>query len=41
VCVGPVWTLAEAAAEFGSDAPASEVPLGAHTDSWRRELGLA
>lgn len=40
VCVGPVWTLAEAAAEFGSSAPAAEVPLGGHTDSWRRELGL-
>jgi crotonobetainyl-CoA:carnitine CoA-transferase CaiB-like acyl-CoA transferase len=41
VCVGPVWTLAEAAAEFGAD-PTGEVPaLGAHTDVWRRELGLA
>jgi crotonobetainyl-CoA:carnitine CoA-transferase CaiB-like acyl-CoA transferase len=41
VCVGPVWTLAEAAAEFGAD-PTGEVPaLGAHTDAWRRELGLA
>ena len=39
VCVGPVRTLAEASAEFG---PASRqaVPLGAHTDAWRRELGL-
>jgi crotonobetainyl-CoA:carnitine CoA-transferase CaiB-like acyl-CoA transferase len=42
VCVGPVWTLAESAAEFGPrDAPAVEAPLGAHTASWRRELGLA
>jgi alpha-methylacyl-CoA racemase len=40
VCVGPVWTLAEAAAEFGSPAPAAEVPLGAHTNAWRRELGI-
>jgi crotonobetainyl-CoA:carnitine CoA-transferase CaiB-like acyl-CoA transferase len=40
-CVGPVWTRAEAAREFGShDPPASEVPLGAHTEIWRRELGL-
>jgi crotonobetainyl-CoA:carnitine CoA-transferase CaiB-like acyl-CoA transferase len=40
VCVGPVWTREEAAAEFGSgDAPA-EVELGAHTDAWRRELGV-
>ena len=39
VCVGPVWTLAEAAAEFGS-ATGEVVPLGAHTDVWRRELGL-
>jgi crotonobetainyl-CoA:carnitine CoA-transferase CaiB-like acyl-CoA transferase len=38
VCVGPVWTRAEAAAEFGSTEPAAEVPLGAHTDAWRREL---
>jgi crotonobetainyl-CoA:carnitine CoA-transferase CaiB-like acyl-CoA transferase len=38
VCVGPVWTREEAAAEFGSmDAPA-EVLLGAHTEPWRREL---
>lgn len=42
VCVGPVWTLQEAAAHFGPrEAAAVEVPLGAHTDSWRRELGLA
>lgn len=40
VCVGPVWTLAEAAAEFGSETPGGVVPLGAHTDAWRRELGL-
>jgi alpha-methylacyl-CoA racemase len=41
VCVGPVATLEEAAAEFG--APAGLVPapaLGEHTAAWRRELGL-
>lgn len=39
VCVGPVWTREEAAAEFGSTEHAAVVPLGAHTDAWRRELG--
>lgn len=39
VCVGPVRTLAEAAAEFGS-VHGESVPVGAHTDTWRRELGL-
>jgi len=40
VCIGPVWTRREAAAAFGSlDTPAA-VPLGAHTDAWRDELGL-
>jgi alpha-methylacyl-CoA racemase len=41
VCVGPVATLEEAAAEFG--APADLVPaasLGEHTTTWRRELGF-
>jgi crotonobetainyl-CoA:carnitine CoA-transferase CaiB-like acyl-CoA transferase len=40
VCVGPVWTRTEAAAVFGTPEPADEVPLGAHTEAWRRELGL-
>jgi len=40
VCVGPVWTRAEAAAVFGPEPLAEPVPLGSHTDSWRRELGL-
>jgi crotonobetainyl-CoA:carnitine CoA-transferase CaiB-like acyl-CoA transferase len=40
VCVGPVWTREEAAAAFGSAAAPDAVPLGAHTDAWRRELGL-
>ena len=41
VCVGPVWSLTEAAASFGGRVPGEPVPLGAHTDGWRRELGLA
>jgi len=40
VCVGPVWTRDEAAAEFGSLEMPAEVPLGAHTDAWRGELGV-
>ena len=40
VCVGPVWSREQAAAEFGSLELHDEVPLGAHTDAWRRELGL-
>jgi crotonobetainyl-CoA:carnitine CoA-transferase CaiB-like acyl-CoA transferase len=40
VCVGPVATRAEAAAEFGT-APAGTAPAtGEHTAAWRRELGL-
>jgi crotonobetainyl-CoA:carnitine CoA-transferase CaiB-like acyl-CoA transferase len=39
VCVGPVATLGEAAAEFSLE-PTGAVPaLGEHTDAWRRELG--
>ena len=38
VCVGPVWTRAEAAAEFGSPWGASPPALGAHTAAWRLEL---
>ena len=41
VCVGPVWTRAEAAAVFGADKATDPVPLGAHTEAWQRELGLA
>jgi crotonobetainyl-CoA:carnitine CoA-transferase CaiB-like acyl-CoA transferase len=41
VCVGPVWSRSEAAGVFGSNEPAEEVPLGDHTDAWRRKLGLA
>jgi alpha-methylacyl-CoA racemase len=40
VCVGPVWSRAEAAAEFGSLALGEKVPLGAHTGAWRRDLGM-
>ena len=38
VCVGPVWTRAEAAQAFGVDRQVEHVPLGAHTDAWRQEL---
>ncbi len=41
VCVGPVWTREEAAAAFGSIAVPTVVPLGAHTEAWRRELGVS
>jgi alpha-methylacyl-CoA racemase len=41
VCVGPVATREEAAMSFGSPDAPDEVPLGAHTDAWRRELGMA
>ena len=41
VCVGPVWTRAEAAAELGSAVQVLEVPLGAHTEAWRRELDVS
>jgi crotonobetainyl-CoA:carnitine CoA-transferase CaiB-like acyl-CoA transferase len=41
VCVGPVATLAEAHADLGPwPEPPPDVPLGAHTDAWRAELGL-
>jgi alpha-methylacyl-CoA racemase len=40
VCVGPVWTREEAAAAFGSLERPDTVPLGAHTEAWRRELRL-
>ncbi len=40
VCVGPVATLAEAAADLGTPAPGRATALGAHTETWRAELGL-
>lgn len=40
VSAGPVWTIAEASAEFGFE-PAGPAPgLGEHTEAWREELGL-
>ena len=42
VCVGPVFTREEAAAALGTSGMThEEVPLGAHTDAWRRELGVS
>ena len=42
VCVGPVATLAEAAADLGPVTPDRAAPaLGEHTEAWRAELGLA
>jgi alpha-methylacyl-CoA racemase len=38
VSVGPVWTISEAAAEFGSEAAGAAPSLGAHTEAWRSEL---
>jgi crotonobetainyl-CoA:carnitine CoA-transferase CaiB-like acyl-CoA transferase len=41
VCVGPVATLEEAAAEFSAAEPTQPAPrLGEHTDAWRAELQL-
>ena len=40
VCVGPVATPAEAAAEFAEAAPGPAPAVGEHTADWRRELGL-
>jgi len=40
VCAGPVWTLEEAAADFGLPGAAEAPALGAHTEAWRRELGF-
>jgi crotonobetainyl-CoA:carnitine CoA-transferase CaiB-like acyl-CoA transferase len=40
VCVGPVATLAEAADDLGTASPGRAPALGAHTQSWRQELGL-
>ena len=38
VCAGPVATLAEAAAEFGTDEHGVAPKLGEHTDAWRAEV---
>jgi alpha-methylacyl-CoA racemase len=40
VCVGPVWTREEAAAEFGQPPTAAAPSLGEHTQRWREELGV-
>jgi alpha-methylacyl-CoA racemase len=40
VCVGPVWTREEAAAELGSATGPPAPKLGEHTGAWRRELGV-
>ena len=40
VCVGPVWTRAEAAAEFAARDRAAPPKHGEHTAPWRRELGV-
>ena len=40
VCVGPVATLAEAAADLGTPAPGRAAALGEHTARWHEELGL-
>jgi alpha-methylacyl-CoA racemase len=41
VCVGPVATLAEAAADLGTARPPGRAPApGEHTGAWRAELGL-
>ncbi|MEO5576341.1 MAG: CaiB/BaiF CoA-transferase family protein [Gaiellaceae bacterium] len=41
VCVGPVATLAEAAAELGDGTGVSSARVGQHTSAWREELGLS
>jgi crotonobetainyl-CoA:carnitine CoA-transferase CaiB-like acyl-CoA transferase len=40
VCVGPASTRAEAGLAFGLGDSTEHVPLGAHSEAWRRELGL-
>jgi crotonobetainyl-CoA:carnitine CoA-transferase CaiB-like acyl-CoA transferase len=40
VSAGPVWTIEEAAAEFGFEPDGRAPALGEHTDAWRAELGL-
>ncbi|HZR96013.1 MAG TPA: CaiB/BaiF CoA-transferase family protein [Gaiellaceae bacterium] len=38
VCVGPVATLAEAEADFGSPATSRSASLGEHTEAWREAV---
>ncbi len=40
VCVGPVATLTEAAADLGTPPPGRAPALGEHTERWHEELGL-
>lgn len=40
VSAGPVWTIAEAAAEFDEKPVGPPPALGEHTQAWRAELGL-
>ena len=40
VSAGPVWTVAEAAAEFGLEPTGPAPALGEHTEAWRAELEL-
>ncbi len=40
VCVGPVATLAEAAADLGTPSPGRAAALGEHTERWHEELEL-
>jgi alpha-methylacyl-CoA racemase len=38
VSAGPVWTIAEAAAEFAGEPPGPAPALGEHTGAWRARL---
>jgi crotonobetainyl-CoA:carnitine CoA-transferase CaiB-like acyl-CoA transferase len=40
VSAGPVWTIEEAAAEFGFEPDGPAPALGEHTAAWRAELGV-
>jgi alpha-methylacyl-CoA racemase len=40
VSAGPVWTIEEAAEEFGFEQQGRPPALGEHTDAWRAELRL-
>jgi crotonobetainyl-CoA:carnitine CoA-transferase CaiB-like acyl-CoA transferase len=40
VSAGPVWTIEEAASEFGFEPDGPAPALGEHTEAWRAELGV-
>jgi alpha-methylacyl-CoA racemase len=40
VSAGPVWTIEEAAAEFGFEPGGRAPALGEHTDAWHADLGV-